>query len=237
MKTLGVFTITVTVMAMPVFAGGNEGKVIYHSHHHGSGTAKGSATDEYRRADKKMHDAMSIVYTGDPDLDFALAMVPHHQGAVDMAEVELKYGTDPQMRQLAEWIILTQSDEIGTLQSWISRHQSNWRAANADQLESVRAYKAADEKMHHAMMVDYTGDPDVDFARHMIPHHQGAIDMTAVLKKHGKYQSMRKLGDSIISTQTAEINAMKGWLAKHPIPLNPTKKSKKKTTHEHHASH
>ena len=50
--------------------------------------------------------------TGDPDHDFAAMMIPHHQGAVDMAKVELLYGKDPVLRRLAQEIIVTQEQEI-----------------------------------------------------------------------------------------------------------------------------
>ena len=56
----------------------------------------------------KMDQGMSIPYTGDSDKDFVAGMIPHHQGAVDMAKVELQYGKDPQLKQLARNIIKSQ---------------------------------------------------------------------------------------------------------------------------------
>jgi uncharacterized protein (DUF305 family) len=53
--------------------------------------------------------------TGDPDHDFAAMMIPHHQGAVDMAKTELLYGRDPVLRRLAQEIIVTQEQEIGVM--------------------------------------------------------------------------------------------------------------------------
>ena len=53
--------------------------------------------------------------TGDPDHDFAAMMIPHHQGAVDMAKVELLYGKDPALRRLAQEIIVTQEQEIAVM--------------------------------------------------------------------------------------------------------------------------
>ena len=47
-----------------------------------------------------MHADMSIDYTGDPDKDFIRGMIPHHQGAIDMAKVVLKYGKDPKVKEL-----------------------------------------------------------------------------------------------------------------------------------------
>ncbi len=50
--------------------------------------------------------------TGDPDHDFAAMMIPHHQGAIDMAKAELLYGTNPVLRRLAQEIVVTQGSEI-----------------------------------------------------------------------------------------------------------------------------
>ena len=60
--------------------------------------------------------------TGDPDTDFVMMMIPHHQGAIDMAEVELKYGKDKQLRALADMIVVAQRKEITTMKKWQSDH-------------------------------------------------------------------------------------------------------------------
>jgi uncharacterized protein (DUF305 family) len=71
---------------------------------------------------KMMDDMMSMKSTGDPDKDFAMLMVPHHQGAIDMAEVELKYGKDPQLKKMAQEIIDAQKKEIGEFKQWQETH-------------------------------------------------------------------------------------------------------------------
>ena len=64
-----------------------------------------------------MHDAMhDVQLTGKPDIDFARLMIPHHQGAIDMAKVELLFGTDACLRRLAQEIIVTQASEIQLMQ-------------------------------------------------------------------------------------------------------------------------
>jgi uncharacterized protein (DUF305 family) len=49
-------------------------------------------------------------------------MLPHHQGAVEMAEIELKYGKDPQMLELARKIVAAQAEEIAQMKSWLKAH-------------------------------------------------------------------------------------------------------------------
>jgi uncharacterized protein (DUF305 family) len=61
---------------------------------------------------KKMMAGMSVPPTGSVDVDFVNAMVPHHQGAIDMAEAELRFGANPQLRRIAQEIIVEQQQEI-----------------------------------------------------------------------------------------------------------------------------
>jgi len=71
-----------------------------------------------------MHAAMTAVEpSGNNDADFASLMLPHHQAAVDMAKTELLYGSDPQMRRLAQEIITDQESEIQLMQLWLDRQR------------------------------------------------------------------------------------------------------------------
>lgn len=69
--------------------------------------------------DKMMADMM-VPYTGDPDVDFARGMIPHHQAAIDMAKIQLEFGKDPEMLKLAEAIIAAQESEIATLKAFLA---------------------------------------------------------------------------------------------------------------------
>ncbi|MBB3966384.1 CopM family metallochaperone [Rhizobium metallidurans] len=77
---------------------------------------------------------------------------------------------------------------------------------------SSRAFSEANNKMHKGMMIEYSGNADVDFVRGMIAHHQGAIDMAKVELQYGKDADMRKLAEGVIKAQEAEITEMQAWL-------------------------
>jgi uncharacterized protein (DUF305 family) len=72
--------------------------------------------------EKMQHDMSSVPMTGDADQDFVAMMIPHHQGAIAMAKVELEYGKDPAMRKLATAIITVQDDEIAEMKQWQAAH-------------------------------------------------------------------------------------------------------------------
>lgn len=84
--------------------------------------AQDPATQAFDDAMQKMMDSMHMESTGDPDRDFVMMMIPHHQGAIDMAKVELRYGDDPQILELAEKVIAAQEQEIAEMKSWLEEH-------------------------------------------------------------------------------------------------------------------
>ena len=90
--------------------------------------------------------------------------------------------------------------------------QHTHHGSTAADSASTKAFKAAADKMHKDMAIDYSGDADVDFVRGMIPHHQAAIDMAKVQLAHGKDPAIRKLAEEVIRAQEAEIVPMKDWL-------------------------
>ena len=93
---------------------------------HGAPTAPATAaapsTAEFEAGAARMHSDMAIAYSGNADIDFARGMIPHHQGAIDMARVQLRHGKDPAMRKLATNIIKAQEKEIAFLRQWLDKH-------------------------------------------------------------------------------------------------------------------
>lgn len=112
----------------------------------GMGTAVVGAQplDSFRslmeEAMRRMHRDMEIPYSGDADRDFAAMMIPHHQGAIDMALLELRFGRDARLRRLAHGIVVVQLQEIAVMKQVL---------ADLPPPRAVNATPSAHDPSHH----------------------------------------------------------------------------------------
>lgn len=159
--------------------------------------------------DKMMQEMHRVETTGNIDKDYAQMMAAHHEGAVDMSDLLLKKGKDPELKAFAEKVITAQKEEIALMQKVPKGGASPQRAA-------------FERAMHQSMvaMMDKTivvhEDIDKDYAQQMIPHHQSAVDMAQAYLKFGKNPELITLSENIAKNQTTEIQQLKDWLKRHP---------------------
>ncbi|WP_227526037.1 DUF305 domain-containing protein [Psychrobacter sp. FDAARGOS_221] len=181
--------------------------------------ANTSATTEFGKAymadmDGMHQDMMQALTANDADVAFAKGMLPHHEGAIDMAEVQLKYGKDDTMRKLAQDVIDAQQAEIDQMKAWLDEHPDTEEQEYTKQMQ--QAYSSSMNAMHDDMIQGLlSDDADIAFAKGMLAHHQGAVDMAKVQLEYGKDDAMRQLAEDIISAQQAEIELMQQWISEH----------------------
>lgn len=169
---------------------------------------------DYTKSMSQMHDEMMVgMNYNDPDTAFAKGMLGHHRGAVDMAKIELKYGTDDAMRQLAQDIITAQQAEIDILNKWLASHPDAAKPKpNTEAMQ--QAYAKGMSDMHGEMSLGIADPaPDMAFARGMLPHHIAAVNMATTQLIYGTDEEMRVLAQNVIDTQQTEIDLMKNWIA------------------------
>ncbi len=116
---LAAFTLAAT---LPMLADGEvDHSTMDHSGHAMTGEET-PATLAFMEANARMHADMNVPFTGDADVDFIAGMIPHHQGAVEMALIVLEHGDDPEVRKLAEAIIKAQEAEIAWMTEWLAKN-------------------------------------------------------------------------------------------------------------------
>ncbi len=90
---------------------------------HAGAPTDSASTRAYREASAQMHQAMSINYTGDADIDFLRGMIAHHEGALAMAKIAVEHGEARDVRNLADEIIAAQESEIVRMRILLARHE------------------------------------------------------------------------------------------------------------------
>lgn len=149
------------------------------------------------------------------DLRFMDAMIPHHQGAVKMAQEALQKSKRPEIKKLAQSIIADQDKEIAQMQQWRKTWYANaastpiaWNSGTHSAMPMSR------EQMNGMMNMDLGAADeqfDLRFINAMIPHHESAIVMAKDALQKSKRPEVQKLATAIVSSQQAEIDQMKQW--------------------------
>ena len=163
----------------------------------------------------RMMAAMKIKPSNDVDRDFVAMMVPHHQGAIDMAEAELSYGHNEPLRHLAQEIIVTQQEEIAEMRLALVSVASS-PPTGPEEASFLARSNTAMTRMMVGMKIKPSKDVDRDFVAMMVPHHQGAIDMAEAELSYGHNEPLRGLAQEIIITQQQQITVMRRALGEPP---------------------
>lgn len=172
-------------------------------------------TDETSEMKKLMDGMMTKMHqqktTGNNDIDYANMMLQHHQGAVDMANLQISKGTNITLKEFSRKVIADQQKEITFMGEFISGNdtaKSNNTAAFKTAMDaSMQSMMSTDTKIYN--------DIDKDFVAQMIPHHQSAVDMAKAYLQYGNNASLKKLSQDIVNSQSREIDWLKEWLTKN----------------------
>lgn len=151
------------------------------------------------------------------DAHFIEQMIPHHEDAITMAKLAQTKAQHPEIKQLAENIIDSQSKEISQMKSWYEVWFDK-KVPSGTQVMGEHGMMGGNG-MHMGMMgnqsdmtrLEKEADFDKAFIEEMIPHHQMAVMMANMLFRGTDRPEMKKLAQDIITAQTKEINEMRQW--------------------------
>lgn len=153
---------------------------------------------------------------GNLDKHFIEQMIPHHESAVEMAQMALEKSNHQEIKTLATNIINDQNKEIGDMTAWYK----NWFGKDVSKESNgmMGGGMMSGGGMHGDMQNETTSlenAPDFDkaFIEAMIPHHKSAIMMAEMLKFGTERPEMQQLAKNIISSQSKEIKEMQVWYA------------------------
>lgn len=169
---------------------------------------------EYNIIFKTMKKEMNAApNTGNVNLDFVLEMIPHHEGGINMAKAIVKYGSDPEVKKIAENIITSQSAQIPIMEELKTKFEKEKPSSKADSKKYIKEYNKVKNTMFKKMEdVIITDNVDVNFLQEMIYHHEGAIGMANNILKYTTDPELKKLAEDIVSTQSKGVEEMKSLL-------------------------
>lgn len=141
------------------------------------------------------------------DERFIDAMVPHHQGAIEMAQVALENAEHSEILALAEDVVAAQETEIGQLKS-IKQEQFGTSEVSMDMSkEEMEGMGMAMDPQELAIQEPF----DKAFIDNMIPHHESATEMANVVLEESKNPEIREIAGAIVDAQEREIEQMRSW--------------------------
>jgi uncharacterized protein (DUF305 family) len=141
------------------------------------------------------------------DKAFINAMVPHHQGPIEMARVALENAEHEEIQEVSRNIVSTQQSEIEELKSI---KQEEFGTSNVPMEMSMEQMRGMG-MMRDPQSLAYENPFDEAFIDAMIPHHQSAIGMAGVANEKSKNPRIKELAQNITSAQKREIEQMRGW--------------------------
>lgn len=140
------------------------------------------------------------------DRHFIEQMIPHHEGAIEMARIALERSKRPEIQSLANGIIEAQTKEIADMRQWYR----DWFDSAPSQ-SSIQGMMGMHGMQGDTEQLRTATDFDQEFIRQMVVHHEMAVMMARMLQVSTERPDMKELADNIITSQTREIEMMRSW--------------------------
>lgn len=163
---------------------------------------QGMEASPFMAVEMAMKKTMAAAVGETAEQTWALKMIAHHQSAIDMSRALLARSAQGPMQAMAQKTIDDQTKDIAELKAWTKGR--NVRAGG-----SVDPFMKAEMKMHERMMQASSPDVDQAWALKMIPHHEGAVDMSKTLLESAKDPELRRIAMATLEKQTKEVEMLR----------------------------
>ena len=177
----------------------------------GNGTAEAMPSGPFAQAEMQMHERMTAATGANASETWVRKMIEHHRGAVAMSQVLIDAGGDPGFVQMARTGAEKQQREIGELERMLA-------GGIAGGSGEANPYGPAERSMHRQMMAATGANLSETWARKMIAHHQGAVDMSEILIRQGGNPQVVALARRTAEDQRREIAHLEAMLRGEPMP-------------------
>ena len=153
--------------------------------------------------------------TANIDVDFLANMIPHHKGAILSSKKLLETTKDNKLIELANNIVTEQEKEVAEFTGLVKELEGkNISYAEIDTVAIGNDMENIMNKMMADMSsIEAAADNDIDFLKGMIPHHQGAVDVSKKILEYTKDEKIKEIANRIISAQEKEISDMNNLLS------------------------
>ena len=174
----------------------------------GEATAEGAAASSpFMAAEQQMKARMAAAVGSSAEHTWAAKMREHHRGAIEMTEPHLGQFQDAELRQMAQRTVEMQRKDIAELEKWLQGH--------GEASGNVNPFAEGEQRMHERMMAANGADVQQTWARKMVEHHRGAIQMSETVLNDAKDPEIRRMAQKAVDEQRKEVQELERWLQAH----------------------
>lgn len=216
---LGRSLVAVSLLAIAAACGGspatNDQSATNMQHGTGNDSAQAMPSGPFSQAEMQMHERMRAAAGANASETWVRKMIEHHRGAVAMSQILINGGGDPAFVQMARTGAEKQQREIGDLERMLAGRITGGSG-------EANPYGPVEQSMHQQMMAATGGNLSETWARKMIAHHQGAVDMSEVLIRQGGNPQVAAMARRTAEDQRREIAHLEAMLRGEPMPATAT---------------
>ena len=177
----------------------------------GNESAQAMPSGPFSQAEMQMHERMGAATGANAAETWVRKMIEHHRGAVSMSQILIDGGGEPDFVEMARMTVQKQQREIGELERLLSAGVTGGSGES-------NPYAPVEQSMHQQMMAATGANLSQTWARKMIAHHQGAVDMSEVLIRQGGNPQVVAMARRTAEDQRAEIAHLEAMLRGEPMP-------------------